>query len=115
MSSPPIQRMGRDPMHKVIVSETERYALQKHSGGNYPQNKTSVCSNWVSFLESEELGSEEKKPVLKRRVPAPSLCGFCGRFHVRENRKPAEEKFCRTPKVLQNFGSQAQFSDPANS
>ena len=52
---------------------------------------------------------------LKRPVRAP--LEFCGSFGVEGFPQwKAREKFCRTAKVVQNFGSQAKyFSDPANS
>ena len=59
---------------------------------------------------------EEKKLVLERQERAPkpprilklwsSAGGFCGTFCIVA--KPAEEPSHRTPKVLQNFGSQTQ-------
>ena len=53
----------------------------------------------------------------KKRVPAPlSSPEFCGSFGfcrkvvwtVSHNRKPVEDPSYRTPKILQNFGSQTQ-------
>ena len=50
------------------------------------------------------------------KVPQNSAepLGFCRKVleKVSHSRKPVEERFCRTPKVLQNLGNQAQLFRP---
>ena len=76
----------------------------------------------TSTLFSHLISVGGKKPVLKRLVRHPKGSPeFCGTFGVLQEgsaerftygKKLVEERFCRTPKVLQNFGSQAQLFRP---
>ena len=57
---------------------------------------------FMSALMGKEAGDHQKTG------PGPPSLGFSRKVRrkVSQSTKPVEEKFCRIPKVLQNFGSQ---------
>ena len=74
----------------------------------------------VTFLGGKDAGPQKTGRQVWAPPPHPQdsaePLGFCRKVlqKVSHSKKPVEETFRRTPKVLQNFGSQTQLFRPCN-
>ena len=78
-------------------------------------SKSVCCPEKCPFVGGKAASPQKTGPG-SQRLPRHSAepLGFCRKVlqNVSHSKKLVDERFCRTPKVLQNFGSQAQLFRP---
>ena len=100
---------------------------KRHGNGNVQANVRANNSRQFEGTAHENVGFRGKKgqkvhpnfaPNITMEFHYHAFCapdlGFCRKVlrNVSQSKELVEERFCRTPKVLQNFGSQTQLFRP---